>query len=83
MAKVWIERAYIEPHDENVDNFSIEISTTDGILLGKVNLDNPKEWLYTMTNEDGDLVINNSAGMEAKKWDHLTKEIIEGDKPDA
>jgi hypothetical protein len=83
MAKVWIERAYIEPHDENVDNFSIEISTNDGILLGKVNLDNPKEWLYTMTNEDGDLVINNSAGMEAKKWDHLTREIIEEDKPDA
>jgi hypothetical protein len=76
MAKISIERAYIEPHDENEDNFSIEISY-NGVLVGKVPLDQPKSWLYTLTNEDGDLVINNSAGIEANKWDHITKEIID------
>lgn len=76
MAKISIERAYIEPHDENLDNFSIEI-TCNNILVAKVPIDNPKPWLYTLTNGDNDLVINNSAGMEAKKWDHITKEIID------
>ena len=71
-------KAYIEAHDENEDNFSILLSHKD-ILLGKVELDHQLPWLYTATNDDGDLVINNSAGMEAKKWDHITKEII-GDK---
>jgi hypothetical protein len=36
----------------------------------------PVIWLWTDSNEDGDLIINNSAGMEPKKWDHITKEII-------
>ena len=75
MVKVWIERAYIEPHDPNEDNFSITIHL-DNILVGNVALDNPKSWLYTISNEDGDLVINNSAGMEANKWEHITKEIL-------
>ena len=68
-------RAYIEAHDDTYDNFSITISCQN-ILFGKVDLDNPKAWLYTVTNDDGDLVINNSAGMEANKWDHITHEII-------
>jgi hypothetical protein len=70
-------RAYIEPHDDNEDNFIISISEkNEDILLSKVDLDQPLKWLYTLTNEDGDLVINNSAGMEANKWDHITKEIL-------
>lgn len=75
MAKISIERAYIEAHDENADNFAIEITCED-ILVGKVNISKPKRWLYTIENEEGDLVINNSKRMEAKKWDYLTQEII-------
>lgn len=75
MAKISIERAYIEAHDENADNFAIEITCED-ILVGKVNISKPKRWLYTIENEEGDLVINNSRRMEAKKWDYLTQEII-------
>ena len=68
-------KAYIEAHDENQDNFSIMIHFAN-ILIGKVDLDHQLPWLYTVTNDDGDLVINNSAGMEANKWDHITHEII-------
>lgn len=71
-------KAYIEAHDDNENNFAIEIHI-DKTLAGKVELDHQISWLYTVTNEDGDLVINNSAGMEADKWDHITKEIL-GDK---
>ena len=81
MAKVKIERAYIEAHDEKEDNFSITIEIKQNkeyILVGKISLSSPKSWLYTMNNEDGDLVINNSAGMEAKRWDYITKEILGG-----
>jgi hypothetical protein len=81
MAKIRIKRAYIEPHDKNEDNFAITLEIKDGkdlILVGKINLDNPKPWLYTMNNEDNDLVINNSTGMEANKWDYITKEILGG-----
>jgi len=74
MAKISIERAYIEAHDDDEDNFSIEISCNN-ILVAKSPL-SPAKWLYTFTNEDGDLVINHSAGMEGNKWDHITKEII-------
>ena len=74
MAKIYHEKAYIEAHDDDVDNFSIEI-TCNGILVGKSAV-RPVIWLWTDTNEDGDLIINNSAGMEPKKWDHITKEII-------
>jgi hypothetical protein len=69
-------RAYIEAHDEEQDLFEITVHI-DKTLVGRVNLDKPGLiWLYTMSNEDDDLVINNSAGMEAKKWDHITKEIL-------
>jgi hypothetical protein len=74
MAKINIERAYIEPHSDDEDNFNIEVSCND-ILVAKSPV-SPAKWLYTITNDDGDLVINNSAGMEGSKWDHLTKEII-------
>lgn len=67
-------RAYIEPHDDEEDNFSILIHSED-VLLGKIDCP-PKEWLYTITNEDGDLVLNYSAGMEESKWDYITNEII-------
>jgi len=76
MAKINIEKAYIEPHSDDEDNFSIEISCND-ILVAKSPI-TPAKWLYTITNDDGDLVINNSAGMEGNKWDHITKEIIGG-----
>ena len=79
MAKIHIERAYIEAHDEKEDNFSILIhikSDIDHIYAGKVDLDQQIAWIYMKTAEDGDLLINNSAGMEGKKWDHITKEII-------
>ena len=88
MAKVHIERAYIEPFgEEEEDNFSIliHIKQTDAdgkiehIYAGKVELDAPIKWLYTENNKDGDLMINNSQSMEATKWNHLTKEIIGGD----
>jgi hypothetical protein len=79
MAKVYIERAYIEAHDDNHDNFSIEVLVkSDGTehLVGKVDLYTPKPWIYLDTNGDGDLIINNSQGMEHIKWDHITYEII-------
>ena len=68
-------KAYIEAHDKDEDNFSILIHCED-ILVGKIELDNPKPWLFTMSNENGDLIINNSAGMEDNKWNHITKEIL-------
>jgi hypothetical protein len=74
MARIYHDRAYIEAHDEDVDNFSIEI-TCNNILVGKSAV-KPVIWLWTDTNEDSDLIINNSDGMEPKKWDHITKEII-------
>jgi hypothetical protein len=74
MAKISIERAYIEAHDDDVDNFSIEVSC-NGVLVAKSPV-TPVKWLYTMSNDDGDLVINHSAGMEGNKWDHITKEIL-------
>ena len=74
MAKVYLESAYIEAHDPDADNFNISIHCND-ILVGKSPC-NPVKWLFTMNNDDGDLVINNSAGMEESKWDHITKEIL-------
>ena len=72
-------KAYIEAHDEEYDNFAILLSC-ENTIVGKIDLDHQLFWLYTATNDDGDLVINNSAGMEAKKWDHITHEIIGMDK---
>jgi len=82
MAKIHIERAYIEPSEKEED-FQILIhiketrnSEIDHIFAGKVELDAPIKWLHMDNAENGDLLINNSAGMEAKKWDHITHEII-------
>jgi hypothetical protein len=78
MAKVYIERAYIEPYDEE-DSHQILIHVKEGnnhVLAGKVELTKNVSWIYTNTAENGDLEINNSAGMEDSKWDYLIKEII-------
>ena len=87
MARIHIERAYIEPFGEEEENLSIliHIKETDAegninhIYAGKVELDQPIKWLYTENNKDGDLMINNSQSMEANKWNYLTKEIIGGE----
>lgn len=79
MAKIHIERAYIEPENKEEDNFAILIhikSGVDHIYAGKVELNRPISWIHMENAENGDLLINNSAGMESKKWDHITKEII-------
>jgi len=79
MAKIHIERAYIEPENEEHDQFAMLIhikSGLDHIFAGKIDLDAPIKWLHVETAKNGDLMINNSAGMEAKKWDYLTQEII-------
>jgi len=79
MAKIHIERAYIEPENEEDNNLAILLHIkrdVEHIYVGKVELDAPIKWLHVETAENGDLMVNNSAGMEAKKWDYLTKEII-------
>jgi hypothetical protein len=83
MAKIHIERAYIEPYDQEEDLAILfhvkqldENGNPDHILIGKVELDKPIKWLYTETNDVGDLEVNCSSSMEANKWDYLTKEII-------
>ena len=79
MAKIHIERAYIEAENEEEDNFSILIHIkrdVEHIYVGKIELNRPISWIHMENAENGDLLINNSAGMESKKWDHITKEII-------
>ena len=81
MAKIHIERAYIEPENEEDNNLAILLHIkrdVEHIYVGKVELDAPIKWLHVETAENGDLMVNNSAGMEAKKWDYLTEEIIRG-----
>jgi hypothetical protein len=81
MAKIHIERAYIESENEEDNNLAILLHIkrdVEHIYVGKVELDHPIKWLHVETAENGDLMINNSAGMEAKKWDYLTEEIIKG-----
>jgi hypothetical protein len=78
MAKIHIDRAYIEPCGEE-DLFEILIHIKDEnnhIFAGKVELDRPPIWLYTENLKNGDLHINNSPGMEDKKWDYITEEIL-------
>jgi len=82
MAKIHIERAYIEPFEQEED-FQILIhikqtqnSEIDHIFAGKVELNSPIKLLHVENAENGDLLINNSAGMEDYKWDHITHEII-------
>jgi len=85
MAKIYIERAYIESYDksdaENSHAHSHQIlfhvkHGEDHVFAGKVELDRDIPWIHLQTAENGDLLINNSAGMEDNKWDHITKEIV-------
>lgn len=80
MAKIITERAYIEPFGEDEqDNFAILIHIKEGndhIYAGKVELDRNIPWIYLDNLENGDLEINNSAGMENNKWDHITNYIL-------
>jgi hypothetical protein len=79
MAKIHIERAYIEPFDGEEEDFSILIHVkrdNDHIFAGKVDLDRQIPWIYLDFSKNGDLEINNSAGMEDNKWDHITKYIL-------
>lgn len=78
MAQIWLERSYIEPFDETEDDWSISIHIKTGkqeILAGKVEMD-PRSWIYIDYNEDKDLIINNSPGMERNKWDHIIHETL-------
>jgi hypothetical protein len=83
MAKIHIDRAYIESFDDDESHkILIHIKNTDEygnidhIYAGKVELGKNIFWIYMATAENGDLMINNSAGMENNKWNHITKEII-------
>jgi len=79
MAKIRIERAYIEAHDEEEDNFSILIhirQDVEHIFVGKVELDRSKPWIFLQSEENGDLHLNYSAGMAENKWEHITNYII-------
>lgn len=75
MAKIYIERAYIEANEKN-DKQGITVHVGD--VFYEVPCD-PKPWLYTIKNEDDDIVINSSAGMEEGKWDHLIREMLDGE----
>lgn len=83
MAKIYIERAYIESSTEEDNNqilFHVkqldENGNIDHVFAGKVELDRNIPWIHLVTADNGDLLINNSAGMEDNKWNHITKEII-------
>jgi len=87
MAKVYVERAYIEPFDEDdQESYAILVHIKDieadgsinHIYAGKIELTHNVAWIHMNTADNGDLDINYSAGMEANKWDHITKEIIGG-----
>ena len=78
MAKIYIERAYIEDYDES-ESYQILFHVKHGnehTFAGKVELDRDIPWIHLQTAENGDLMINNSAGMEDNKWDHITREIV-------
>ena len=83
MAKIITERAYIEPFGEDEqDNFAILIHIKEEnshIYAGKVELDRNIPWIYLENTPDGHLEINNSAGMENNKWDHITEYILRGE----
>ena len=82
MAKIITERAYIEPTGKNDDSFEILVhikSESDHIFVGKVYLDREIPWIHLEDVENGDLMINNSTGMEGKKWNHIIHEILEVD----
>lgn len=70
-------RAYIESYDEDDCSILIELkSGKDHLLINKAQLDQPLKWIFLEYDEKDNLIINNSAGMEETKWDHITKEIL-------
>ena len=78
MAKIYIERSYIEDYDES-ESHQILFHVKQGnehIFAGKIELDRDIPWIHLDTAENGDLLINNSAGMEDNKWNHITAEIV-------
>ena len=79
MAKIYIDRAYIEPYeDESSHQILIHVKEgNDHHFVGKVELTKNIEWLYTDTAENNDIEINYSAGMEARIMDYLIEEIID------
>jgi hypothetical protein len=68
-------RAYIES-DSRYDHKAITVHL--GTEIWRVEIKDGLPWLYTQYNEEGDLVINNSALMEDTKWDHISKELLRG-----
>jgi len=78
MAKIYIERAYIEDFEED-DGYQILLHVKEGndhIFVGEVEMTRNISWIHMETNSDGDLLINNSKSMESNKWDHITREIL-------
>lgn len=72
-------RAYIEAYDEQSESHQILIHIKEGndhIFAGRVELAQNVPWILLDINKDGDLIINNSKGMENNKWDHITKYIL-------
>jgi hypothetical protein len=82
MAKIHIERSYIEPFEENdAQSHAILIHIKDGdnhIYAGKVELNKNVPWIYTENAKNGDLDINYSAGMEVNIFNYIIEEIIDG-----
>jgi hypothetical protein len=79
MAKIWMERSYIDVSDNDTDQHLVEIYIKEGkteILAGRVDI-GPRPWLYIDYNEDGDLILNHSPGMDGNKWDHITRELLQ------
>ena len=78
MTKISTIRAYIEPFDEDNDDWSVTVHIKENkkeVLAGKVEM-KPRSWIYLDYNEEGDLIMNNSASMEDNKWDHITEELL-------
>jgi hypothetical protein len=78
MSKISTIRAYIEPFDEDNDDWAITIHIKENgkeTLAGKVEME-PRSWIYLDYNEQGDLIINNSPKMEGNKWDHIIHETL-------
>ena len=81
MAKINIERAYIEPYDE--DDWSILFHVKQGndkgqidhIFVGKVDMDRLVPWTYMEDQENGDLWITYSKGREVH-WNHIIGDIL-------
>jgi hypothetical protein len=80
MAKIYIERAYIEPiAKEESHEILIHIKEGDNhVFAGKVELTSNAQWLYTKSADNGDLEINYSTGMEARVMNYILEEIIDG-----